>query len=104
MREGDCKMSFLIHLLPFVEEAFVQTVGTEELQSTIRSPLSKDVMSQLVDFEDYAFRCNELTPQITDIFEKIFGETRLNISTIPILKKQTSNIFQKFNFNTIFSL
>ncbi|XP_044267884.1 cGMP-dependent 3',5'-cyclic phosphodiesterase-like [Tribolium madens] len=90
MKEADCASTFLINLLPFSEEALVQTVGNKELEDTLRFPLSRDIMAQLVQCENEILKCdNSLNPQIVAIFEKIFDNTKLKIITVPILKKQT---------------
>ncbi|KAJ8951186.1 hypothetical protein NQ314_007726 [Rhamnusium bicolor] len=87
--QAEASTAFLINLLNVSEEAVVQVVLDKILESPVRTPLSEDTISDIVEYKDNSLKCAEnLDPKIQGLIKEIVPEDSGEVMIIPILAKE----------------
>ncbi|XP_023014111.1 cGMP-dependent 3',5'-cyclic phosphodiesterase [Leptinotarsa decemlineata] len=87
--ESESTSVFLINLLNVSEEAVVQVVDEKILESSIRTSLSEDTISNIVEYKDNSLKCAEnLDPKIQKLINDIVGNDAGELMIVPILANE----------------
>ncbi|CAG9825144.1 unnamed protein product [Phaedon cochleariae] len=95
--ETDASSVFMINLLTVSEEAMVQVVGDNILETSIRTPLSEDTISDIVEYKDNSLKCAEkLDPKLQTLINEIVTKDTGDLNIVPIVaKERRANIPKK---------
>lgn len=87
--ESEATTVFMINLLNVSEEAVVQVVLDKILDKCVRTALSEDTISNIVEYKNNSLSCAEkLDPKIQSLIDEIVPKGSGELIIIPILAKE----------------